>query len=124
MAANGVQTWQRFDWLKQDAPKRDQIRAGDQGRGLMETLNYSPDGARFVMAGRMAQGKWNAAVFDSESGNLIQSIDSKSRVTTARFSADGDRLYLAGAKTQEVKKGGESPDYGKVTVYQVNARKA
>ena len=119
MAGNGKMTWQRWDWRKGE--KLDQIRDGQHGSGLMETLAWSPDGAHFVMAGRQAQGTWNLAIFSAADGSLVTSIDTKQRITQARFTADGQRLVLAGAQSQSGPKDGQWPAWGRVQVYSVDS---
>ena len=119
MAGNGRQTWQRWDW-KAIAPKKlGQIRDGDGGTGLMETLCFTPDGKAFVMAGRQAQGTWTTALFAAD-GKLLASLDTKSRVTRAAFSADGKTLYLAAAVGQPHRKDGKWGDYGRVHVVEAS----
>jgi hypothetical protein len=65
----------------------------------METLAHAPDGAAFLMAGRQAQGTWNAALFAAD-GKLLASLDTRSRVTRAVFTPDGKTVYLAAAVGQ------------------------
>jgi hypothetical protein len=103
MAGNGVQRWQSFDW--KTGKKLDQTHEGESGQGLMEALAFHPDGKHFVMAGRLFQGTWNLALFDAATGRNLFSIDAKHRITDARFSADGSRLFLAKARQQELKNG-------------------
>lgn len=117
MAGNGKQTWQRFAWRENPVRKRDQIREADQGNGLMETLAWHPSGRRFVMAGRLAQGKWNLAAFDSSTGELTASLDTKMRIVEAAFSADGQRLLLGSAVGQGKPDQGKRPDFGRIAVY-------
>jgi len=117
MAGNGKQTWQRFAW--RDSRKTSQIKDGDNGNGLMETIEFHPSGKWFLMAGRMAQGKWNTALFDSASGALVHSIDNKMRVTDSAFTTDGSELLLAGATSQEKKKDGKYPDFGRLKRYRL-----
>jgi WD40 repeat protein len=117
MAGNGKMTWQRWDWRK--GAKLDQIKDGQHGAGLMETVAWHPDGTHFIMAGRQAQGTWNAAVFDSSDGNLVQSLDTKKRITHARFSADGEWLVISGAIGQPQRKDGKWPSWGRLQVYRV-----
>ncbi len=117
MAGNGKQTWQRFVW--RDARKTSQIKDGENGNGLMETIEFHPSGKWFLMAGRMAQGKWNTALFDSTSGSLVHSIDNKMRVTDSAFTSDGTELLLAGATSQEKKKDGKCPDFGRLKRYKI-----
>jgi hypothetical protein len=119
MAGNGKMTWQRWDWRKGE--KIDQIRDGQHGSGLMETLAWAPDGAHFVMAGRQAQGTWNLALFSAADGSLVTSIDTKQRITQARFTADGQRLVLGGAQSQPGPKDGQWPAWGRVQVYSVDS---
>ena len=115
MAGNGKMTWQRWDW--RTGQRIDQIRDGQHGAGLMEALAFSPDGTCFVMAGRQAQGTWNVALFSSADGGLLCSLDTKSRITQARFTADGGRLVLSGARSQPAPKGGVWAPWGHVQVY-------
>ena len=120
MAGNGKQTWQRFAWRETPPRKLAEIDEKDQGRGLQETLCFHPSGNYFVMAGRLAQGKWNVAIFDSQTGALAQSMDVKSRVTKAVFSPDGQRLYLGIARGQPKKtENGNFPDFGKIEIYSI-----
>jgi WD40 repeat protein len=119
MAGNGKMTWQRWNW--RTGERIDQIKDGQHGAGLMEAVAWSPDGTHFVMAGRQAQGTWNAAIFSSADGSLIYSEDAKNRITQARFSADGQQLILAGASAQPQPKAGEWPSWGRVQVYRVDA---
>jgi WD40 repeat protein len=119
MAGNGKMTWQRWDWRKGE--RRDQIRDGQHGAGLMESVAWHPDGRHFVMAGRQAQGTWNAALFGAEDGGLVHSIDTKKRITHARFSRDGKSLVLAGANGQPQRKDGAWPAWGRIQVYAVEA---
>ena len=117
MAGNGKQTWQRFVWREEPARKVDEIHEGEHGNGLMETLAFHPSRRYFVMAGRLAQGKWNVAFFDAKTGALVHSLDTKRRVTKAVFSADGQTLFLAGAVGQEKKKEGKYPEFGRIAIY-------
>ena len=112
MAGNGKMTWQRWDWMKGE--KCDQIRDGQHGNGLMESIAWMPDGSHFVMAGRQAQGTWNTALFSAQDGSLTHSIDTKNRITQARFSADGKSIVLAAAHSQPHRKNGQWPDWGKI----------
>jgi hypothetical protein len=99
----------------------EQIRDGEHGTGLMETLAHSPDGSAFLMAGRQAQGTWNAALFSTTDGKLLASLDTKSRVTRGLFSADGKTLFLAAAIGQPGRdKAGKWPDYGRIHVVPVS----
>lgn len=101
MAGNGKQRWQRFDWSTGDARKVSQSNDDQVGEGLMETLAVHPDGSMFVMAGRLRGGSWSTALFDLESGDLITSIKTNSRVTKAVFSSDGLTMLLAGSLNQK-----------------------
>ena len=119
MAGNGKMTWQRWNWQKGE--RMDQIKDGQHGSGLMEAVAWHPDGSHFVMAGRQAQGTWNAAVFSAADGALAHSIDTKKRITHARFTRDGQSLILAGANGQPQRKLGFWPPWGRLQVYKVEA---
>jgi hypothetical protein len=103
MAGNGKMTWQRWAW--QDSPPR--------LLGLMESLAWHPSGSHFVMAGRQAQGTWNAAVFDAAEGRLVSSLDTKNRITRAAFLPDGT-LWLAACNGQPGPKDGRWPSFGRL----------
>ncbi len=118
MAGNGKMTWQRWDWRKGE--KKDQIKDGQHGSGLMESLAWHPEGKHFLMAGRQAQGTWNAAVFSAADGSLVHSLDTKKRITHARFTADGKTLVIAGAGGQAQPKDGQWPAWGRLQVYAVD----
>lgn len=119
MAGNGKMTWQRWDWRKGE--KIDEIKDGQHGSGLMESLVWHPDGKHFVMAGKQAQGTWNLAMFAAEDGNLIHSVDTKKRITQTRFTADGRWLIVAGANGQPERKNNEWRPWGRLQVYRVEA---
>jgi WD40 repeat protein len=119
MAGNGKMTWQRWAWRKGE--RIAQIKDDQRGAGLMESVAWQPDGAHFVMAGRQVQGTWNAAVFSAADGALATSVDTKNRITHARFSADGQKLILAGANGQPQRKAGAWPDWGRLQAYRVEA---
>lgn len=120
MAGNGKMTWQRWAW--REGKLLAQIRDGEHGSGLMETLAPTADGSAFLMAGRQAQGTWNAALFSTAEGKLLGSLDTKSRVTRGVFSADGGTLYLAAATGQPPRdKEGKWPDYGRIHVVTLSA---
>jgi len=115
-AGNGKQLWQRFNW--REGKKLSETADGDMGRGLMETLAFHP-GNYFVMGGRLENGKWSLALFDTKSGALLHSLDTKSRVTKAVFSKDGTKLFIGEALGQGKPKDGIVPDFGRITVYDV-----
>ena len=71
------------------------------------------------MAGRQAQGNWNAAVFAAADGELIHSLDTQSRITHAVFTADANTLILGAAKGQPERKDGEWGRWGQVQVYRM-----
>ena len=119
MAGNGKMTWQRWDWRKGE--RIDQIKDGQHGSGLMEAIAWHPDGKFFVMAGRQAQGTWNAAVFSASDGGLVHSIDTKQRITQARFTVDGQSLVISGATGQPQRKDGVWPAWGRLQVHRVEA---
>ena len=119
MAGNGRMTWQRWAWEKGE--RIDQIKDGQHGSGLMESVAWHPSGTHFCMAGRQAQGTWNAAIFSATDGSLAHSVDTKKRITHARFTADGQSLILAGATGQPPPKQGVWPAWGRVQIYQLEA---
>lgn len=119
MAGNGKQTWQRFAWKENPPRKVSEIAEGDAGHGLMEMVRNHPALPVFVMAGRLAQGKWNTAVFDSATGRLVGSLDTKMRVTDAAWLNGGAQLALSGATSQERKKDGRCPDFGHIKLFNV-----
>jgi len=112
MAGNGRMTWQRWDW--RTGKLLSKIRDGQHGAGLMESVCWRPDGGVFVMAGRQAQGTWNAALFSGVDGELQASIDTRNRITQARFSESGGVLLLAEAQGQPKRKDGEWPAWGRL----------
>ena len=116
MAGNGKQRWQRFAWNGGESRKVSSSKDKQMGEGLMETLAFHPDGRHFVMAGRLRGGAWNVGLFDGLSGNLIQSFKNGVRVTQARFSIDGKKLYLAGANRQS---SDEKKAFGVLDVHKV-----
>src|SRR5262249_26104876 len=117
MAGNGKMMWQRWDWQMAPPKKLTQIGDGIGGAGPMEALVFGP-GGDFLMAGRQAQGTWNAALF-ADDGKLLASLDTKSRVTRAAFTPDGQTLYLAATISQPHRTNGKWPDYGRVYVVSV-----
>ncbi len=121
MAGNGKQTWQRFAWKEREHPLTAEIASNEAGKGLMESLAVDSDRHRFAMAGRLAQGQWNTAIFDLNSGSLLHSIDTKMRTTKALFSAQGSDLFLCGAGSQKPPKEGQWPDFGRVHHYTLSA---
>lgn len=124
MAGNGKQTWQRFAWQESTPRKVGQIQESDAGRGLMEALRFHPDGKLFVMAGRLAQGKWNAALFETATGALLHSLDTKMRITDALWLEGGKQLVLVGATGQDKKKDGRSPDFGHLKLFSLRSEGA
>lgn len=121
MAGNGKQTWQVFDLEDQSKPpvKVMEVKDDQRGRGLMESIAFHPDGKFFVMAGRLAQGQWNIAFFDASSGELIHSINNKTRITSMFFDESGEHLHLGGAVSQGGKKDGEWKPYGRLHSYKI-----
>jgi hypothetical protein len=114
---NGKQTWQRFAWQKPSSPKTAEIKMSDAGGGHPEALAYHPSGKYFVMAGRLAQGKWNTAFFDHEKGALIHSLDTKARLTKIRFNSSGTQMFLAGGTGQPKAPTGQYPPFGRIFIY-------
>jgi len=114
-AGNGKQLWQRFNW--REGKKLGETADGDAGKGLMETLAFHPSGTCFAMGGRLENGKWSLALFDTKTGALLHSLDTKSRVTKALFSQDGTKLLIGEALGQGKPKDGMVPDFGRITIY-------
>jgi WD40 repeat protein len=119
MAGNGKMTWQRWNWARGE--RVDQIKDALQGAGLMESIAWHPAGTHFFMAGRQAQGTWNAGLFSATDGSLVTSLDTKKRITHARFTANGGTLLLSGAHGQGVRKQGAWPPWGSLQTYRVEA---
>jgi WD40 repeat protein len=119
MAGNGKQLWQRFAWQSNPVEKIQESLADQTGEGLMETLAWHPSGEHFVMAGRLRGGIWNLGIFAADSGRLIGQAKTGMRITTARFSADGQQLYLAGMQGQPGRKEGSFPDFGYLERYSI-----
>ena len=120
MAGNGKQTWQRFAWRESPSRKVSEIAESDAGHGLMEVVRNHPTLPVFIMAGRLAQGKWNTAIFDNLSGRLVSSVDCGMRVTDAAWINRGDQLALSGATSQERKKDGKCPDFGHIKLFKLS----
>jgi WD40 repeat protein len=118
-AGNGRQLWHRYAWREDPPRKVDETHEGESGRGLMETLTIHPSNRYFVMAGRVQKGNWNAAFFDAESGAVLHTMETKTRVTSSAFTSDGRTLFLGGAVGQERPKDGRSPDFGRLGVYEL-----
>ena len=87
----------------------------------METLAWTPSGEHFVMGGRLRGGNWNVAVFSTESGQLIGHAKTGMRITTAKFSPDGQVLYLAGMQGQPKPKKDAFLDFGYLERYRVKS---
>lgn len=119
MAGNGKQLWQRFAWRKEPVEKIQETVADQAGEGLMETLAWHPDGELFVMGGRLRGGNWNLGIFARESGQLVGQAKTGMRITTARFSSDGQTLLLAGLQGQPGPKENRFPDFGYLERYRV-----
>jgi len=123
MAGNGKMTWQRWAWRDIPPKMLGQIHDGEHGSGLMETLAWHPDGQSFLMAGRQAQGTWTTAIFSAADGKLLTSLDTKSRVTHAHFTPDGNTLYLAATHGQGKRdpKTKQWDNYGRIHVVTLSA---
>ncbi len=118
-AGNGRQMWQKWDWRQ--GTKLLETSGKDSGQGLMEWMEFHPSGAWFVMVGRLQSGNWNVALFDSKTGELLHSLNTKNRVTRAQFSVDGTWLFLAGMVSQGGLKDGKFRDYGRLGIYEVTS---
>lgn len=119
MAGNGKQRWQKFAWKKNPVEKVAQSKDDQTGEGLMETLAWHPQGHLFVMAGRLRGGNWNLGIFDAQTGELIGQAKTGMRITQARFSQDGETLYLAGMQGQPQPKEGKFPAFGYLETYRI-----
>ena len=117
MAGNGKMTWQRWNW--RTGEKLGEILEGERGAGLMEALAWHPRGDYFAMAGRQAQGNWNAAIFSAAGGNLADSFDSKNRITQTTFVSDGTLLFVGAADGQPQRNAGVLGSWGRVQVHRV-----
>ena len=115
MAGNGVQRWQRFAW--REGRKLDETHDGESGQGLMEALAFHPSRKWFAMGGRLFQGQWNLAVFETATGKNLHAVDAKHRITALQFSGDGGRLFLAKFRQQERKKDDKWPPYGSLEIH-------
>ncbi len=115
-AGNGKQLWQAYKW-KEGEPSKEAESSSDQtGQGLMETLAFAGDDEHFLMAGRLESGKWNAAVFQRESGELTASHDFKGRICQAQFLPEGNRCLLAGGVSQGGLKDGKFRNFGRLWI--------
>jgi hypothetical protein len=119
MSGNGKQTWQRFAWRRPGAPKTAEIHDGESGGGHPEALAFHPSKQFFVMAGRLAQGKWNTGFFDEATGALAHSLDAKGRLTKVVFNSDGSKMFLGGAVGQAKPIDGKYADFGRIIVYKI-----
>ena len=119
MAGNGRQLWQRWSWKKNPAVKVDETHFAQSGDGLMETLAVHPADPYFVMSGRLRGGNWNTGFFSLKSGDILHSLSTDTRITRARFTADGKHLFLGGMKGQPGFKDGKIPDWGHVDIYDI-----
>ena len=120
MAGNGRQLWQRFEWRNSPTNMSQETVASQAGEGLMETLAWHPSGSHFVMAGRLRGGKWNLGIFDAATGQLIGEAKTGMRITAAKYSPDGETLYLGGMQGQPGPKENRFPDFGYLERYRVH----
>ena len=119
MAGNGKQLWQRFAWRMSPPEKIQETIADQAGEGLMETLAWHPDGTYFVMGGRLRGGNWNLGVFATDTGQLVGQAKTGMRITTARFTADGNTLILAGMQGQPEPKQDRFGSFGYLERYRL-----
>ena len=120
MAGDGKQTWQRWAWSDGKPVKRAQIKESDAGGGLMESLAVRGGKEFFTMAGRLVKGKWNAALFDRKTGDLVAQTDTRFRVTDSIWFDNGSKVLMAGLWTQPSKRvNGKFPDFGHAAVFAV-----
>ena len=91
----------------------------------MEVLRFHPDQKVFLMAGRLAVGKWNTALFDAASGHMLHAADSRMRVTDAAWLNSGTQLALCGLTGQGKKsKDGKYPSFGHIKLFDFQRRTA
>ena len=122
MAGNGRQLWQRFAWMNEPVEKIDETQKKQSGEGLMETLTFSSSGDTFLMGGRLRGGKWNSALFDSKSGNLVQSLNTGYRMTDSSFSNDDRLLFTSGCYKQKQPKEGKDNSWGVVDIFELKTQ--
>ncbi len=118
MAGNGRQLWQRFAWREEVPRLIDQTHEGQSGEGLMETLTFHPEGEVFLMGGRLRGGKWNAALFDWQSGERVEVVKSGGRICDSCFRQNGKQLFLSGCKKQSSSRDKPKP-FGVVDIFDV-----
>jgi WD40 repeat protein len=121
MAGNGKQTWQRFAW--QASPPKKVLEIKQHGTGLMETVRFNGANNLFLMAGRLAQGTWNVALFDTVSGQLIHALNNNMRVCDSVWLKGGSQLALCGATSQVRGANGRYPDFGHIRLYDLTLEK-
>ncbi len=119
MAGNGRQLWQKYDWQTLPAKQIDQTHDGQSGEGLMETLALHPSGQVFLMGGRLRGGKWNAALFDVNTGDQRATLGTGYRMTDALFADDGQHLWTAGARKQGNPREKKTRPFGVVELYNI-----
>lgn len=115
-------TFQQTQFLS-DSPTMTQLFQAAKD-GTIARLAALPDAKSrvnefFLMAGRQAQGTWNAALFNAKDGSLVMNVDTKNRITHARFVADGKRLITSNVAGGAKPKDGKWPDGGRVQVFTV-----
>lgn len=120
MAGNGRQLWQKYAWRQSPPTRVDQTHDGESGEGLMETLAMHPAHDQFVMAGRLRGGDWNAARFEGSSGKRLQALKTGIRITRAVYAADGSKLLLAGATSQQRPKDAKTSEFGVIDLLPVS----
>jgi len=79
----------------------------------------APDGAHFVMAGRQAQGTWNAAVFSAADGNLVHSVDTKKTHHSRPVHGGWTVPHHFSAKWPATAEGREWPPWGRLQIYRM-----
>jgi len=80
MAGNGKMIWQRWAWSETPARMETQIAMATRDR-VDGNDRLCPRPQSFLMAGRQAQGNWNAALFLRNRRQIARSLDTKSRIT-------------------------------------------
>jgi hypothetical protein len=121
MAGNGRQMWQRWTW-REEPQKLAETKKEEAGEGLMEALAVHPNGATFVMGGRLRGGDWNVAAFDLNAGMRLGTIKSGYRVTELLYDEQGTHLLVVGGQGQPGRnKEGKFDDFGRVEFYEITS---
>ena len=86
----------------------------------MEALAIHPNRDSFAMGGRLRGGEWNVAIFSMHDGHRLATLKTGFRVTSLRFTEDGDHLVVMGANGQPKPcKNGQTDPFGRCEIYKV-----